>query len=76
MCVALKDGDDVLTEQETIPKSILRMDPRSTIIIRTLRGLPSNAAILSARPTLVFEDGSPAGFTQGVSVTSMEIGSS
>jgi hypothetical protein len=62
--------DAILTEQETIPKSLLRMDPKSTVIVRTLRGLPSNAAILSARPTLIYDDGSPAGFPQGMSVTS------
>jgi hypothetical protein len=58
----------MLTEQDTIPKSILRMDPKSTVIVRTLKGLPANSAILSARPMMVYEDGSPAGFPQGMSV--------
>jgi len=42
------------------------MDPKSSVIVRTIKGLPSNAAILSAKPGLVFEDGSPADFATGV----------
>jgi len=42
------------------------MDPKSTLIIRTLRGLPSNAAILSTRAVMSFEDGTPANFKNGI----------
>ena len=42
------------------------MDPKSTTILRTLRGLPSNAAILKVRQRLVFENGTKAGFAEGL----------
>jgi len=48
------------------PKPTLNMDPKSDILIRTLKGLPNNAAILSGRMDTVFEDGSKADVAQGV----------
>jgi hypothetical protein len=42
------------------------MDKKSTVIVRTLKGLPANASIISAKPGLVFEDGSPADYSQGM----------
>lgn len=42
------------------------MDPKSDVILRTLKGLPDNAAILSGRLDTVFEDGSKADISKGV----------
>jgi hypothetical protein len=46
----------------------MNMDPKGTILMRTLRGLPDESAILTAKTGLVFEDGSPAAFSNGVYV--------
>jgi hypothetical protein len=65
--IALKYGPwNLIGSNETNTKIIIQMDPKSTILVRTIRGLPDNAAILSAKPALVFEDGSPATFNQGM----------
>jgi len=42
------------------------MDPKSDIIIRTLQGIPSNAAILSGRLDAVMADGSKADISTGI----------
>ncbi|KAF2401207.1 hypothetical protein EJ06DRAFT_382535 [Trichodelitschia bisporula] len=42
------------------------MDPNSEIIVRTLKGFPNNAALLSGKLVTVFEDGSPADYEHGV----------
>jgi hypothetical protein len=47
----------------TIP---LIMDPKADMILRTLKGLPDNAAILSGRLDTVFEDGSKADISKGI----------
>lgn len=47
----------------TIP---LIMDPKADMILRTLKGLPDNAAILSGRLDTVFEDGSKADIAKGI----------
>jgi hypothetical protein len=44
----------------------ITMDPKSDAIIRTLKGLPDNAAILSGRLDTVFEDGSKADVSSGI----------
>jgi len=44
------------------------MDAKADIIIRTLRGLPDNAAILSGKMDLMMEDGSQANVAKGVYV--------
>jgi hypothetical protein len=65
--VMLKYGPwSLIGSNETNTKTIIQMDPKSTVLVRTLRGLPNDAAILSAKPGLVFEDGSPATFNEGV----------
>jgi hypothetical protein len=67
--VQLKYGPWSLTgSNETTHKTIIQMDPKSTILLRTLRGIPSDAAILSSKPALIFEDGSPATFAEGMYV--------
>jgi hypothetical protein len=63
----LKYGPWPLTgTNETNRHTVIQMDPKSTILVRTLRGMPSDAAILSTKPALVFEDGSPATFNDGM----------
>jgi hypothetical protein len=42
------------------------MDSHSDILVRTLKGLPNNAAILSGRLDTIFEDGSRADVSKGV----------
>lgn len=42
------------------------MDPKADVILRTLKGLPDNAAILSGRLDTVFEDGSKADISKGI----------
>ncbi|TLD34863.1 hypothetical protein E2P81_ATG05028 [Venturia nashicola] len=42
------------------------MDPKADVILRTLKGLPDNAAILSGRLDTVFEDGSKADIAKGI----------
>jgi hypothetical protein len=42
------------------------MDWHSDILVRTLKGIPSNAAILSGRLDTIFEDGSKADASKGV----------
>lgn len=42
------------------------MDDKSDILIRTLKGIPNNAALLSGRLDTVFEDGSKADITKGI----------
>jgi hypothetical protein len=42
------------------------MDVKSDILVRTLKGLPNNAAILSGRLDTIFEDGSRADAKGGV----------
>lgn len=42
------------------------MDDKSDILIRTLKGIPSNAALLSGRLDTVFADGSKADIAKGV----------
>ena len=44
------------------------MDLDGTSFVRTLKGMPPNAAILTAKSGLEYEDGSPAVFSNGIYV--------
>jgi hypothetical protein len=44
------------------------MDPKSSMFFRTIRGLPSNAAILASRVSLSFENGTAADYASGLYV--------
>jgi len=46
--------------------SPITMDVKADVIMRTLKGLPNNAAILSGRLDTIFEDGSRADVKKGI----------
>ncbi|KAF2428623.1 hypothetical protein EJ08DRAFT_321921 [Tothia fuscella] len=46
--------------------SPIHMDDKADILMRTLKGIPANAALLSGRLDTVFEDGSKADVSKGI----------